>query len=126
MSSDTPSFSDTGEPCGSVDFPFDEVDARLAGEEPDHSPDPQQSLTNLLAWLESPGMVQFLGPTVRLKLAALAWCLDGEQPLSEIAQRHGVSKQAVGSYAAQARRIFHLANRAQRTHGNRFKHQAVA
>jgi hypothetical protein len=118
-------FDESG-PVEAVGFDFDEVCRNVDGAEPDQSPDPQQSLANLMAWLESPGMVQFLGPTVRLKFAALAWCLDGEQPLSEIATRYGVSKQAVGSYAAQARRIFRLANRAQRTHGNRFKHQATA
>lgn len=116
-----PAFDESG-PVESVDFDFDEVDARLAGgvPEPTAAPAPP-GLANLEEWLCSARGRVFFGVAITRKIAALNWLVRGEKPLAELAAELGCSKSAVAKHAAFASRVFGLRNRAQITHGGRLK-----
>lgn len=113
-------FDEDGNQVPTADFPFDEVDERLAGGK---EPEPVVSLElkNLEAWLCSARGRQFFGVAITRKLAALNWLVSGEKPLAELAAELGCSKSAVAKHAADASRVFGLRNRAQIAHGGRLK-----
>ena len=110
---------------------FDAMDERLAGKSADAAVEhvaqtgDSEHIVNLMDWLEGPRAEAYFGRAFMLRLVALAWVsnpasFQGDS-LSEIAQKKGVTVQALSKYAAEASRIFKLRNRSQETHGKRWE-----
>ena len=61
---------------------------------------------SLVAWLTDPRSEAYFGTGFNIRADALAYVITGKGTLEEIAQRNGVSKQAVHKHVKRARQIF--------------------
>lgn len=65
-----------------------------------------QTKNHLQNWISDPRGVQFFGRATTIKCAVLAHFITGQDTLTEIARRNGVSRQAVQRIARRARVVY--------------------
>jgi hypothetical protein len=65
-----------------------------------------EALSDLENLRDDPRVDEYFGPSFILKLAVLLKIRSGDSPMTEIARKFGVTKQAVSLHAIRAREIF--------------------